>query len=253
MHVVVIFGWKEETPDLVRSLAEALGITAFESRQRMVGGGPAVAGRFADRQGAMAAAAKLDERGIKTLVLDAALVCGSAGHFVVRRYEIAGESLRVDSGDGRSVVIPYDEITLLISGMSMRGSAETRTVTERKLSLGKTLLSGGIPMTKKVSRQEEMTTEVREKFLYLYSADRVPAIFSQDGITYNKLGPALKPSREQNFAHLIAELRRLSPNAVYDDRLLTLAGQIRLLGPAQNPETNLDLGAAILAKCLRHS
>ncbi len=252
MHVVVIFGWKEETPDLVRSLADALGITVFESRQRMVGGGPAVVGHFADPQGAMAAAVKLDERGIKTLVLDAA-VCGSAGHFVVRRFELAGESLRVVSRDGRSVVIPYDEITLLISGMRIRGSAETRTVTERKLSLGKTLLSGGIPMTKKVSHQEEMTTEVREKLLYLYSADRVPAVFSQDGITFNGLGPALKPSREQNFAHLITELRRLSPNAVYDDRLLTLVSQIRLLGPAQNPETNLDLGAAILAKCLRHS
>jgi len=46
MHVVVIFGWKEETPELVRSLADALGVTVFEARQRIIGGGPAVVASF---------------------------------------------------------------------------------------------------------------------------------------------------------------------------------------------------------------
>jgi len=54
-----------------------------------------------------------------------------------------------------------------------------------------------------------------------------------------------------NFAYLASELRRHSPQAVYDDRLLNRVGQVRLLGPVQNPETNLDLAAEILAQSLR--
>jgi hypothetical protein len=52
---------------------------------------------------------------------------------------------------------------------------------------------------------------------------------------------------------LISELRRLSPRASYDDRLLKRVGLARLLGPALDPETNLDLAAEILARSLRPS
>ena len=250
MHVVVIFGWKEETPEFVRSLSDALRATVFEARQRIVGGGPAVVASFSDPAQAAVLESKLAQKGIKALVLDAATACSSAARFIVRRFELGDSSLRSETGDGQSDKIPYSEIDVLLSGMSISGTVETRTVTERRLSLGKTLLSGGIPMTKKVAHQEEVTTEERRKFLYLYAGERLPVVFSQDGMTYDGLGPAMKPSRELNFAYLLSELRRLSPNAVYDDRLLTRLGQIRLLGPAQNPETNLDLGAAILAACL---
>lgn len=253
MHVVAVFGWREETPELVRSLADVLGVTVFEARQRIVGGGPAVVASFSDAAQAESLAAKLIQRGIKALVLDAATACSSADRFIVRRFELKELLLRIETGDGLSDKIPYSEIDILLPGISIRGTVETRTITERQLSLGKMLLSGGIPMTKKVAHQEEVITEERRKFLYLHAGERLPVIFSQDGMTYDGLGPARKLSREQNFSYLISELRRLSPNAVYDDRLLTRLGQIRLLGPVQNPEINLELAAAVLAACLLQS
>ena len=131
------------------------------------------------------------------------------------------------------------------------GQSETITVSERKFSLGRTILSGGIPLKKKVERQEEVNSEERENILYLYAADRPPVVFSQSGMTYDGFGAAMKLSRELNFACLKSELRRLCPAAGYDDRLLNRLGQARLLGPAQNPETNLDLAFDILARTLR--
>lgn len=251
MHVVVIDGWREETAELAQALADALGVTAYEARQRLIGGGPAVAASFADEQQAMALATKLEQRGISTMVVDAAAVRSRAGRFIVRRFELGKWSLRIETGDGKCADIPYDEIDLLLPGASTTGYSETKTVTERKLSVGKTLLSGGIPMTKKVERQEEVMTEERRKVLYLYAGNRSPVDFSQDGMTYDGLGADMKLSRELNFAYLISELRRLSPAAVYDDRLMNRLGQVRLLGPAQNPEANLDLAAEILARSLR--
>jgi hypothetical protein len=251
MHVLAIHGWREETPELVQALAGALGIVAFEARQRLIGGGPSVVASFADPEQAHALARKLEQYGFATLTVDAAAVRRREGQTMVRRFQLNDWSLRLEAWDGRPSEIAVDDIDLLLAGMSTVGYAETKTVTERKLSLGRTLLSGGIPMSKKVERQEEVTVEESRRILYLYAGNRPAVIFGQDGISYEGLGAAMKPSREQNFAHLTSELRRLCPKAVYDDRLLARAAQVRLLGPAQSLEGNLDLAADILARSLR--
>lgn len=251
MHVVAISSWKEETAELVQALASVLGITAFEARPRLIGNGPAVVASFADKEMAVALAKRLNQVGFATLVVDAAAVRSRAGHFVVRRFQFNKWSLLIETSGGQQEEIPYEEIQLLLPGTSIAGTSETITITERKFSIGKTLISGGIPMTSKVERQEEVTKEERGKILYLYAAKRMPIVFSQNGMSYDGFGPAMKLSRELNFAYLLSELRRFCPGAAYDDRLLNRAGQVRLLGPSLNPETNLDLAADILARSLR--
>jgi hypothetical protein len=251
MHVVVIHGWKEETTELVQALAVSLGIMAYEMRQRMIGGGPAVVANFADPQKARSMAAKLNQSGVATLTIDADAVRGTADRFVVRRFEMKERSLHIEASDGQCAEIAYEDIDLLLPGTRIRGQSETKTVTESKFSLGRTILSGGIPMTKKVERQEEVSTEERDNILCLYAGERPPVIFSQSGLSYDGLGADMKLSRELNFAYLKSELRRLCPAAGYDDRLLNRLGQVRILGSAQNPETNLDLAFHILARSLR--
>ncbi len=254
MHVVVIHGWKEETTELAQAISSALGITAFEARQRMIGGGPTVVASFADPQQALVLVKKLNENGIATLVVDATAACSRASYFIVRHFELHESSLRIETGDRQCAEIPYGEIDLLLPATSIVEYSETKTVTERKFSLGKTILAGGIPMSKKVEHQKEVATEERGKLLYLYAGrQQQPVVFSQDGMTYDGLGAAMKLSRELNFTYMISELRRLSPGAAYDDRLLKRVGQVRLLGPTLNPETNLDLAAEILARTLRPS
>jgi hypothetical protein len=251
MHVVVITRWKEETTELVQALASALGITAFEARPRMIGTGPAVVASFADSEKAMELAKILNQSGFATLIIDAMAVSSRAGRFNVRRFQFNKCSLRIQDIGGQQEEIPYEEIDLLLPGISIVGTSEIKKVTERKFSIGKTLLSGGIPMTSTVEHQEEVTNEARGKVLYLYAGKRSPFVFSQNGMTYDGFGSAMKLSRELNFAYLISELCRFCPGAKYDDRLLNRVGQVRLLGPTLTPETNLDLAADILATSRR--
>ena len=251
MHIVVIHGWQQETEELVRAVAGALGLSAFEARQRMIGGGPAVVATFADPQQARELAARLNQNGMEALAIDVTALRSGTGHFIVRRFAFGERSLRIESADGRSIEIPYREIDLILPGTSISGHSETVTVTERKLSLGKTLLSGGIPITKSVERQEEVKTEESEKVLYVYAGNRPQVVFRQNAMTYDGFGAEMKMSRELNFAYLTGELRRLSPGALFDDRLLNRNGQVRLLGPAQRLERNLDLAAEVLARSLR--
>jgi hypothetical protein len=254
VHVVVIHGWNEETTELAQAISSAFGITVFETRQRMIGGGPTVMASFADSQQALVLVKKLNQNGIATMVVDATAVRGRAGYFIVRRFELNELSLRIETADRQRAEIPYGEIDVLLPATSIVEYSETKTVTERKFSLGKTILAGGLPMSKKVEHQKEVATEERGKVLYLYAGRRQhPVVFSQDGMTYDGLGTAIKLSRELNFTYLISELRRLSPRASYDDRLLKRVGLARLLGPALDPETNLDLAAEILARSLRPS
>jgi hypothetical protein len=253
VHVVVIHGWKKETAELAQAISSLLGITVSEARQRMIGGGPAVVAGFADPQQALALSEKLNQNGIATMVIDATEVLSRANHFIVRRFELGESVLRIETSDRQRAEIPCREIDLLLAATSIVAYSETKTVTERKFSLGKTIFSGGIPMSKKVEHQQRVTTEERGKVLYLYAGTRQPIVFSQDGMIYDGLGAAMKLTRELNFAYVISELRRLCPKAVYDDRLLKRLGLVRLLGPALSPETNLDLAVEILARSLRPS
>ena len=251
MHVVAICSWKEETAELVQALASILGITAFEARPRLIGKGPAVVASFADAETAQALAKKLGQVGFSTLIVDTVAVRSSAGRFLVRRFQFNKWSLLIETSSGQQEEILYEEVALLLPSTSIAGTSELKTVTERKFSLGKTLLAGGIPMMSKVEHQEEVTNEERGKVLYLYAGKRPPVVFSLNGMNYDGFGAEMKLSRELNFAHLISELRRFCPEAGYDDRLLNRPGQARLLGPTLNPETNLDLAAEILARSLR--
>ena len=250
MFVVVIYGWQEETPELVQNLAGALGIMAFEVRQRLIGGGPSVVASFADHQQAKELTEKVSRDGIKTLIVDATGVRMRSGFFVVRRFEFDGHALKIETHNCDQETIPYAEIELLLTGTSVVGSNETKTVVEKKFSLGKTILSGGIPMTKKVERQEEVSSEESEQILYLYAHGRPTTIFALNGMSYDGFGAEMKLSRKLNFSHLISQLRLHASGAAFDDRLLNKVSQVRLLGPAQGREASLDLAAEILARSL---
>jgi hypothetical protein len=250
MHVVVIHRWKDESAELVQAMSLVLGITAFEVQQRLIGGGPSVVACFGEAGRAGALAAQLGQLGMASFVVDADQVRSGSGHFVVRRFELGESSLRAESVNGVTSQVGYGEVDLLLPGTRISEQSESKTVTERKFSLGRTVLSGGIPLTKTVSRQEEVTSEERTKYLYLLAGTR-QLIFRQSGMSYEGFGAAMKLSRELNFAYLTSELRRLSPKAAYDDRLVNRLGQVRLLGPAQNAEAGLDLAAEILGRSLR--
>lgn len=250
MHVVAIHGWQRETPELVQALAGALGVVPFEARQRLVGGGPAVVAGFAEVQAAQGLAQRLVESGLPAVIVDSTMLQAD-GRLLARRFVLAATALQIETADGTHATFPYTAIDLLLVGIGTVSTSQTQTVTERKFSLGKTLLSGGIPMTSKVARQEEVTSEERHKYLYLYAGERPLLICGQHLLNYEGLGAAMLLTQDANFSQLLGELRRRCSNAGYDDRLLNRQGIARLLGLARNPETDLDLAAAILSRTLR--
>lgn len=250
MFVVAIYGWREETPEIAQALAGTLGIMAFEARQRLISGGPSVVASFAEQQQARELADKINRIGIKALTVDDTPVRLRDCFAIVRRFKFAERALQIETHKGQQETHPYSEMELLLAGTSVVGYSETKTIVEKKFSLGKTILSGGIPMTTKVERQEEVSSEESQQVLYLYSHGRPAALFSLNSLNYEGFGAEMKLSRNLNFAYLISQLRLCAPGAVFDDRLLSRVNQSRLLGSVQGRAASLDLAAEILARCL---
>ena len=147
-------------------------------------------------------------------------------------------------GQNRSIEL------LLVANCSAGQTQTSYSTTERKFSFGKTLLSGGVPMTKKVTSEEALTSHERDESLCLYSREQGPVLFNRAELDYTGLGDAMQMTRDLNFNRLKTVVRDLAPQAGYDDRLLKRAEQVRLLGPSLNPDTDIDLAFEILSRSL---
>ncbi len=237
----------------VQALAQVLGKTAYEVRSRLTipAGGPAVVGGYASLEQAQTVAGQLRDRGFTVLLLEEDEVDPSQTQFEVRGFSLEGQQLVVESRQGKQRAIQYGDIDLLLRGVRFSTGEETQTVTQKKFSLGRTVMSSGMIRNKKT--KATIMTEVKESenFLHVYAGSQPAFVFSENALLYNSLGSAMKPSRAANFLYIVNEMRRLAAHATFDDRCLRKAGQKQLLGPSMEPESHFDIATHLLAKVLR--
>ncbi len=254
MYLVAIHQWQQETTEVAEIVAAALNILVFEARQKVIGGEPVVIASFADQNQAEELAIKITDAGIPAWVIDTLKVRNNNLQQHVSRFELGAQTLQVETSTGESLEIDYKTIDLLLIAIGGVGQIETtNTTVQRKFSLGKTLLSGGIPMTKKVKTTETLATEERDKTFWLYTRSGETLIFTCNAMNYTGLGEARQITLDLNFTYLLKELQRLAPQAHYNDQLLTRVGQAQMLGQVLNPESDLDLAFAILSQSLRNT
>ena len=252
MYLVAVHHWQQEEAVVTGAIAAALNILVFEARQKITGGGPAVIANFADQNQAAELATKLTHEGVPALVIDTQLVRENNRRQQTRSFELGSQTLQIETLSGEPLKIGYQTIQLLLIASCSTGQIQTsETTTQRKFSLGKTLLAGGIPMTKKVKSTETTTSEERDKTLWLYTSTGETLVFTRNVMDYAGLGEVRQMTCDLNFNYLLKELQRLAPQALYNDRLLTRVGQVQTLGPVLNPESDLDLAFEILSQSLR--
>ncbi len=253
MHVVAIYGLKEDKESRAGILARSLGVTELEalSRLRAPGSGPVIVRIFADRDPAGRLAGQLESGGFHTVVLGSAEIEAEAGRLMARRFALDAQQLQVGSTDGGKFAVACRDIEVILRGTGITTRTETETTKKRSLSLGMAVLTGGLIMTKTTKTVREITTGEREGFLAVYAGDGSIFDFRENLVSFESLGPQMKQSRSENFSYLAAELRRRCPGAAYDERLLSRAGQAALLGPTLSPEKHIDVATALLAKVLR--
>jgi hypothetical protein len=251
MWVVAVRKLDGPEPHRVAAIASALGLTPYEARARAQGPAPRVVGTFGQQAPAEVAAALLEAAGLQPIVFGDEQVESDRRRLSARTFVLGPSAARFVLRDGRSFDVAGTGITLLLRGTRIYRDERTEVTTQRKLSVGKAVLTGGLLLTSEKKKETTISTEVREGFLIVYAPGSPDVILGESSVLYDGLGPAMGPTRAANFLRLVTEMRNRASTAVYDERLLTRAGQAQVLGGVLGPEPFLDVAITVLSTALR--
>lgn len=246
MFAVAIPRFAGDPEAVARRLQQTSGLTLYEERKRIGRSFPRVVTTCADREAADRERAALAEAGVRAVVIDCDAIERDGDRQTVRRFELTGDALRAEVRGGDQVVLPYADITALIRGVEIHQTSTTVTTKKRKLSAGRALATGGLMTHKKVKKSVTTHSEQRGAYLFVYAPDRPTLAMREKTLVFSGLGDAMDASNTVNFARLIDELRRRAPQAAYDERLHTRAGQIAVLGRL-DAERHGDLAVALVS------
>jgi hypothetical protein len=157
--------------------------------------------------------------GFAAFSCDPAAAPGDDDRLLVRGIEMeAGALVFLDGHDNRH---PCDAaaVSLIQRGVRVTTSSETVTTNERRLDMGKAILTGGLMLTSKVQKKSVKTEETRQPFLLLQRNDGQPdAIIYERRVDYRFLAAEKQPASHANLERTLARLRALAPGAPVDDR-----------------------------------
>jgi hypothetical protein len=250
------------------ALSADVGMTVYEARLVLASGTPAIVRSTSDRAQALDLATRLRERGHDVALCDTSDVVPSQAMTSMRRFRFGPACIEIDAGpslahDGAPPDrLPYDDVGPLIAAVHRKRIANESESSDRKLSVGRAIMSGGIVMTKTVKRETRSTTEDREQVLYVFRRSGAkPWILREHGTNWKGHGRPVAPTAAQNFRIASQALRERAPRAPYDDRLvgrksaperMAVAGGLAgTTTTTSSSETGVDLLAHLLALSIK--
>ncbi len=238
-------------------LADALRLSRLEARARVQAADrcASVVARFAQWEPAESCAAALRDDGLACLVIASESLETDRQRLDVSRFQLTDAAVAIERANGQPLAaeIPYSAVHAVVRASRLMPGSTLETVNERKLSLPRAILTGGLIMTRMEKRTRQVARGEPQGLLFLYSAGHPTLRFAEHGLSYRGLGGALSPQSAGNFERLCRALRDRCTSAVYDDRLTDRTLQAAMLGPALAPERPLDLTLALLERGRRHA
>ena len=219
MFLVAIAELRGGIDGTLKELSAELGTAPYDLRLLLNAGFPAVVLATVDEARARAASAAVARHGHVPVALDRRSAVASAAMTELVRFKLTKGAVIAD--ERAPAELPFADIGALVRAMHRGTTTTTEQVKERKLQPVMAVATGGLVMSKKVTRDVTRTEEHREQVLYLFRRSGAPPfILRERGALYNGLGPDLRPTAFENFQTTIRKLRELAPAAAYDERLM---------------------------------
>jgi hypothetical protein len=212
--LVAIARIPEGTDVRVRA-AQAAGLPLADLNRRLAGILPRVLFAGGAPDGVVQA---LERLGFGLLTCEPGEIPDDAQRVVVRRIELAPGALVATDAKGQAHRCAAADIALLQRGMRVSKSTQTVKTSERKLDVGRAVLSGGLLLTKKVDKTDVKTTETSEPFLLVQRRDAPDLILYERRIDYRPLGAEMQPASRGNLEVVWRKLGALAPDRI-DDRV----------------------------------
>ncbi len=210
-------------PDPLARAAAITGLSVADVQRRLAGILPRVLMLDADSGRLASIRAQLAPLGFVLVIVDVAQVPSDDQRIVARTLGLGAGELVVIEGVGaqKRYVIPAAAIDLLQRGARISSETKTTKSTERKVALGRAVMTGGLVLTKKVEKTETQKLESREPFVLVGRCDGGPdVILYEKRLDYRFLGKDMQPTANGNLALTLTKIRALAPAAPFDDRAI---------------------------------
>ena len=254
MDVVAIVALGRSVEEEAPKLAADLGLTAYETGMMLRAPMPVIVLRTDDRARTIDLLAKLRSRGHDAVACALDAVTSSDDMFRPKAFRFdAGDFIGI--GHGEEHRLPLTAISALVRATHVTRTEDVIVDRQRKISIGRAALTGGLLATKTAEKESTRVTHEREPVLYVFRADAPPWLLTSTQLRYDGLAQDMKISKMENFEVLVRSLRELAPSAAFDMRLLSVRANTTVIaaGPkhlATSSSAALDVLAHIVAMSL---
>jgi hypothetical protein len=224
MYLVALTRWNDAlTLDHeLTALARALALAPYDARLKLVAPTPSIVRTNIAPEAAHALVAALRQRGHGAVTCDANSVPSPRRAITARAFEFETDHFSVIYELQRRVRIGYGSILGVLRAAESSSESQRLETVEKKLDMTSAVLTGGLKLSKTVTKVEKNATSERQPVAYVFhDAEAEPLLLKENALNYESLGAERGRTAHQNFELLVARLRHGAPNALHDDRLLT--------------------------------
>ena len=224
VEIVYVAVIPQDNPNinLVKAVAGIIGKDAYQTRMLLAGSIPRIVARCNGVREAEALARQLREVGLTTIVCSDAELRGPFHGVRAKTLEFGDRGVIFKTEGGAGVTL--GAVFLIIKGTRHPApeAEEGPVKTKLKLDVGKSLVTGGIPILKRVKEKPKSESSQFEWFLRFYErASSEPRVeILQYDMNYSFLGAETTLSSVANFINVVKRLREIYPWAIYDERLM---------------------------------
>jgi hypothetical protein len=230
--------------ELVKKVAAVIGKNLYETRLRLTGKIPKIIANYDTMQQAELTSKSLRELGLVVIVFSDSELRKPPQAYKAHSLKLEEQAIMFCDRSGQARRMETREVFLILSGRMQTYTETEVTKTTRKLNITATLLTGGIPIMKKVKEKTTNKSFQTESFLRLYdrTSPEPAAEILQHDFDYSFLGTEMVSSAAANFNIAIRKIREVFPQAIFDDRLMEPFGADVSASIAQeNIEANCKL------------
>lgn len=220
--------------------ARLSGLALADFDRRLAGGLPRILLPAVDAETAAQLVPALEQLGYRAVCFTPETIPSDQDRIVARRLQFTAAGLEVEDAAGDRHHCPPGAVALLQRALRVEDSSWKSTHSERRLDVGKALLTGGLMLTRRVERTTVHHRSTEQGLLLVERADGLPDIVVRErGTDYRFLGDEMSPSSRANLDLLWRRLQAFAPQAPADERLSRPAFVGSLPLTAADP---LDLG-----------
>jgi hypothetical protein len=235
---------KTLSEDLLRRVAFLIGKEIFDTRLLLVGEIPRIIAPYRNIDTADSIAQSLRDAGLVAFVCRDSELRNRPASFVAHTARSGEREVIFWDRRGGEVRIEAGDAFLIIRGRIQSTTQAKTSTTKMKLNVPATVLTGGIPIMRRVTQKATKESFQAEDFVRIFdrrSSDSRVEMF-QNHVDYTFLGPELTPSTPTNFRIVVTKLREWFPLAIFDERLTRhFKTDVPAAGPGEALQINFKL------------